>query len=62
MALRMTRTEAESLLSRTRNPKRKAYVAAWIAHCFDGAPEPERGDLAYMAAQGVRLEIGYPEK
>lgn len=54
------RWEAEALARRTRNPLRKAYTLAWIAHRFDGAPEPDRGELSYMAAQGVRLEIGFP--
>ena len=59
--LKMTLEQAEELLKRTRNAKRKAYTEAWVKHAFKGAPEPERGDLSYMAAQGVQLEIGFPE-
>jgi hypothetical protein len=57
-----SRTDAEAYARRIRNPLKRAYAAAWIAHRFDGAPEPDRGSLSYMAAQGVRLTIGFPAR
>ena len=57
----LTLTEAHDYARRIRSPQKKAYALAWIEHRFHGAPEPERPEgLAYMAAQGVRLEIGFP--
>lgn len=58
----LTLTEAVDYACRIRNERKRAYAFAWIEHRFHGAPEPERPEgLAYMAAQGVRLEIGLPQ-
>ena len=62
-----SRADALAYARRIRHPLKQTYAMNWIAYRFDGkrwALEPDgappRGDLSYMAAQAVRLTIGFP--
>jgi hypothetical protein len=51
---------AQSYIKRIKNAKKKAYAQAywkWLQGGKKGR-EPDEGDLSYMAAQGVRLQLG----
>ena len=55
-----TKEEALAFAKRIRNMFKRAYAYGWIAYRFNGASEPVRPpELSYMAAQGVRLTIGF---
>ena len=54
-----TRERLNAYLNRLRSPLKRAYAeqyAEWFASNSD-QPEPTRGALSYMAAQGVRLDV-----
>jgi|GEM_PF-5866608 len=55
------RDHAVAYVKRLRNARKKAYAAAWLKHVYDGGPEPmvHGYGLTYMAAQAVRLAIGF---
>ena len=56
-----TREEALAYAKRIKNVFKRAYAYGWITHRFDGNIEPIRPpELSYMAAQSVRLTIGFP--
>ena len=51
--------EAEAYINRIRNFRKRAYARAfwaWLHIGFSG-PEPEPGQLSYMAAQAVRMRL-----
>jgi hypothetical protein len=48
---------AVKYVGRIRNPKKRAYALSYLRFLNGLGPEPDRGQLSYMAAQAVRIEL-----
>jgi hypothetical protein len=44
-------------ISRIRNTKKRQYAFAYLEFLLGKTSEPERGELSYMAAQAVRINL-----
>lgn len=47
----------ERYIRRIRNQAKQQYAYAYLASVMQEKPEPEATDIAYMAAQAVRMRI-----
>lgn len=48
---------AHNYVKRIRNAKKKDYAQKYLISKLSETEEPERGELSYMAAQCVRMNI-----
>jgi hypothetical protein len=51
------RQQAQSYVNLIRNLPKRAYAQEYLRARLEGGPEPERGELSYMAAQAVRQQV-----
>lgn len=58
--LKLSHADALAYARQLPHAGKRAYAEGWIAHVFEGASVPTRPcDVTAMAAQAVRLRIGY---
>jgi hypothetical protein len=53
--------QVENIIRRYRSASKQDYAKRylyWYTHDQETKPEPNRGELSYMGAQAVRMDVG----